>query len=183
MVTKLYWIHTFANSARIGIMARPRGNDWLEDEIINLKNSDVDTLVSLLERREILELDLAGEEKCCAENGITYLNFPIPDRDIPEQGGGIDQLIDQLTTKVDAGLSVVIHCRMGIGRSSIVAAAVLLTYKIKAADSIETISAIRGLTVPDTDRQLNWLEQRELSIGNRHDNGSPDSSPTPASKS
>ena len=183
MVTKVYWIHAFANSARIGIMARPRGNDWLEDEITNLKSNGVDTLVSLLERREIIELDLIDEEKRCAENGITYVNFPIPDRDIPEQGGGIDQLIDQLTTKIDAGLSVVIHCRMGIGRSSIVAAASLLTYKIKAVDSIEAISAIRGLTVPDTDRQLNWLKQRELSIGNHHRNDSPDSSPTPASKS
>ena len=58
MRTKIYWLHTFENAAKIGIMARPRGNDWLEDEIIHLKNQNVNVLVSLLERSEIEELNL-----------------------------------------------------------------------------------------------------------------------------
>ena len=35
-------------------MARPRGSDWLEDEINHLKNNEVGVLVSLLDRDEIL---------------------------------------------------------------------------------------------------------------------------------
>lgn len=115
----------------------------------------------MLERREILELDLTDEEKRCAENGITYVNFPIPDRDVPKKRGDVDGLIHEIRTKLDGGLSVVIHCRMGIGRSSLIAAAVLLTYKLRANDIIDTISRMRGLTVPDTDAQLNWLKDRE----------------------
>lgn len=66
-----------------------------------------------------------------------------------------------LTSKIDNNHSVVIHCRMGIGRSSIIAASVLLKYKLKAQDIIETICSIRGLKVPDTDEQLLWLKARE----------------------
>ncbi|MGN6438292.1 MAG: protein-tyrosine phosphatase family protein [Agriterribacter sp.] len=69
--------------------------------------------------------------------------------------------MDSLTRKIDEGQSVVIHCRMGIGRSSIIAACVLLKYKLKAKVIIENISSIRGLKVPDTDEQLSWLMSRE----------------------
>lgn len=141
-------------------MARPRGGDWLDDEINNLRNNAVDLLVSLLERSEIHGLDLSLEEKLCLSKGIAFVNFPIPDRGIPEQRNAVDELIREITTKLDGGLSVVIHCRMGIGRSAIVAAAVLLNYDLRANDIVDTISRIRGLNVPDTDEQLNWLKDR-----------------------
>ena len=161
MPTNIYWIHKFDNSAKIGIMARPRGDDWLEDEINHLKNNEVGVLVSLLERDEIYDLKLDNEEHICTTKNITYINFPIPDRDIPKQNGDTDKLIGILTQKIDEGQSVVIHCRMGIGRSSIIAASVLLKYKHKAKNVIENISLVRGLKVPDTDKQLSWLISRE----------------------
>lgn len=142
-------------------MARPRGNDWLEDEINHLKNNEVGVLVSLLEREEIYNLKLDNEEQICRTKNIIYINFPIADRDIPTQNGDTDKLVDILTKKIEEGHSVVVHCRMGIGRSSIIAASVLLKYKLKAKDIIENISAIRGLKVPDTDKQLSWLILRE----------------------
>jgi protein-tyrosine phosphatase len=159
--TNIYWIHEFENSAKIGIMARPRGDDWLEDEINHLKNNEVSVLVSLLEREEIYDLKLDNEEQLCRTKSITYINFPIGDRDIPKQNSDTDKLIDILTKKIDEGHSIVVHCRMGIGRSSIIAASVLLKYKLKAKDIIESISSIRGLKVPDTDKQLSWLIARE----------------------
>jgi protein-tyrosine phosphatase len=161
--TKIYWIHRFANSSRIGIMARPRGNDWLEDEIINLKNCQVGVLVSLLERDEIYDLNLDLEKEHCFAQNIIYINFPISDRGIPKQNDNTDQLIGLLMKKINEGLSVVVHCRMGIGRSSIIAAAILLKYKFKANDIIENIIKIRGIKVPDTDDQLSWLKARERS--------------------
>ena len=33
MPSRVYWIATFENGARLGIMARPRGEEWLEEEI------------------------------------------------------------------------------------------------------------------------------------------------------
>jgi protein-tyrosine phosphatase len=161
MPTNIYWIQTFDNSARIGIMARPRGGDWLEDEINYLKKNQVKVLVSLLEANEIYELKLGREEELCKKKNIAYINFPIADRDIPKQNSGTDKLIDTLTAKLNEGHLVVIHCRMGIGRSSIIAASVLLRFQFKADDIIESISSIRGLKVPDTEKQLSWLKSRE----------------------
>ena len=143
-------------------MARPRGDNWLEDEINHLKNNNVNVLVSLLDRNEIHELKLDNEEAICLTKKIDFINFPIPDRDIPKPGDKVDQLINSLTNKLNAGLSIVIHCRMGIGRSSIIAAAVLMTYKLKSIDLIKNISIVRGLKVPDTDEQVGWLKAREM---------------------
>jgi protein-tyrosine phosphatase len=161
MPTNIYWIHKFDNFARIGIMARPRGGDWLEDEINYLKKNGVKVLVSLLEKDEIHDLKLENEDKLCRTMDITYINFPIGDRDIPKQNGDIDKLVHILTKKISEGYSIIIHCRMGIGRSSIIAASVLLKYKLTAKDIVKTISAIRGIKVPDTDEQMIWLKSRE----------------------
>jgi len=161
MFTKIYWIHKFDNAAKLGIMARPRGDDWLADEIGNLKKQNVKLLVSLLEKEEIGELGLRQQETICKSSDIEFINFPIADRGIPKTSDKTDWLVDSLTHKLPHGTSVVIHCRMGIGRSSIIAAAVLLRTGLKADNIIDNISKIRGLKVPDTDKQLEWLKARQ----------------------
>jgi len=64
-------------------MPRPRGGDWLEDEIGSLRAVGVDVVVSLLEPAEIIELDLQAEMRICEMRHIEYLSFPIPDRGVP----------------------------------------------------------------------------------------------------
>jgi protein-tyrosine phosphatase len=161
MPTNIYWLHSFDNGAKLGIMARPRGGDWLEGEVAHLKNSKVAILVSLLESDEIFELELDLEKDLCLSQEVNYLSFPIHDRSIPKSRRQTDQLIDMLSRNLDEGHTTVIHCRMGIGRSSIIAAAILLTYGFKTSEIIERINYIRGLKVPDTDEQLAWLIARE----------------------
>jgi protein-tyrosine phosphatase len=41
---------------------------------------------------------------------------------------------------------------MGIGRSAIIAAAVLLKFNFRASDIMENISGIRGLKIPHTEK-------------------------------
>jgi hypothetical protein len=72
MPVKIYWIHNFENASRLGIMARPRGNEWLEEDILSLKKQGVQTIVSLLDRNEIHELGLEKEAELCLQNGIEY---------------------------------------------------------------------------------------------------------------
>jgi protein-tyrosine phosphatase len=157
MTTKIYWVYHFKNAAKIGIMPRPRGGDWLADEIKNLKKEKVGVLVSLLEQDEICELILEMEEKYCLKNGIEFIHFPIKDRDIPNDNEKLEKIITLLTTKIKGGTSIMVHCRMGIGRSSIIAAAVLLNWGSSTKEIMKKISEVRGLKVPDTAEQLNWL--------------------------
>jgi protein-tyrosine phosphatase len=161
MYTKIHWVHQFDNGSKIGIMPRPRGNDWLEEEIIQLKKQNVGILVSLLEQQEINELGLKKQEPLCGKHDLEYANFPIVDRGVPDKNAKIDSLIDQLLKKIQGGNSVVIHCRMGIGRSSIVAACVLLKTGFKTDQILQKITTARGLKVPDTDMQVQWIKNKE----------------------
>jgi protein-tyrosine phosphatase len=161
MFTKIYWIQQFDNSAKLGIMARPRGDDWLEGEIENLKRQNVGLLVSLLEENEITELGLTQEEILCKKHFIPFINFPIADRGTPKDDSTTDAFIKHLASKIEEGISVVVHCRMGIGRSSIISASILLLKSLKTDTILRHITQVRGLKVPDTAQQVAWLKARE----------------------
>lgn len=161
MFTKSYWIDTFENGGAIGIMPRPRGNDWLSDEVNKLRVSGVNTIVSLLEKEEIKELGLKEEEKLCIEQQIHFINFPIKDRTTPKEQAAVDKLIKLLNDKVDKGEKVVIHCRMGIGRVSLIAGAMLIQRGLQTEDIIVKITKARELKVPDTEEQVLWLKRLE----------------------
>jgi protein-tyrosine phosphatase len=118
-------------------------------------------MVSLLEQDESTELGLRLQAALCAKQGIEYINFPIPDRGIPKQDNKLRNFIIQLKEKLDAGRTTVIHCRMGIGRSAIMAGCLLLKAGNKTNEVIAHISKIRGLRVPDTDEQIAWLKKQE----------------------
>ena len=161
MYTKIYWIEKFDNGAAVGIMPRPRGNDWLEDEIRRFELNSVNAIVSLLESHEIAELGLKDEETLCQIYNMNFINYPIPDRGLPKDQLSARRLIDELRSRLDQGQRIVIHCRMGIGRSSMIAAAVLIKDKVKADEILDKISQTRELKVPDTEGQIEWLKRFE----------------------
>jgi protein-tyrosine phosphatase len=158
MFTKIYWIQNNPYGTPLGIMARPRGNDALEDEIRNLKMNGVRVLVCLLEAAEIYELGLRNEQSLCDKYGIEYLHLPIQDRGVPASLHAVKKIVKYLQEKLRNQESVVIHCRMGIGRSSIIAGAILLDSCRMAGDVLDFITRSRGLTVPDTEEQVHWLK-------------------------
>jgi hypothetical protein len=46
-----FWVDT-DNQIRLAIVPRPRGGDWLEDEVAHIKRAGVDVLVSMLQADE-----------------------------------------------------------------------------------------------------------------------------------
>jgi protein-tyrosine phosphatase len=50
-----------------------------------------------------------------------------------------------------------VHCRNGIGRASTLVAAVLLREGIDAPDAWQRITQARGLPVPDTEAQRDFI--------------------------
>jgi protein-tyrosine phosphatase len=140
-------------------MPRPRGGDWLEDEVASLKSSGVDVVVSLLEREEIVELDILAEQSLCQAVGISFLSFPIVDRSVPASKEEASRFAQSIFSLLEAGKTVVIHCRAGIGRSALVAACVLALGGSPVEDAFERIEASRGCRVPDTKEQRDWVEE------------------------
>ncbi len=151
----LYWIDG-VSSGRLAIMARPRAGDWLDDEIANWALEGVRAVVRLLERDEIEDLDLSGEATCCITHGIELIDFPIPDRGVPSSRSDALKLAKILAARVSEGHAVAVHCRAGIGRSSLIAACTMRCLGIDVASAFDLIASARGLPVPDTDAQRLW---------------------------
>jgi protein-tyrosine phosphatase len=154
-MSRLYWIE-FGAVGRLAIMARPRADDWLEMEVSEWKTSGIDVVVSLLEQHEVVELGLQREAELCRSSGIDFVSRPISDRSVPESHDG-SQIARVLAAGLRNGHSIAIHCRAGIGRSSLVAACVLICCGIEAEQALALITAARGLSVPDTDEQRDWV--------------------------
>ena len=60
-------------------------------------------------------------------------------------------------------MSTVVHCRAGIGRTGVAASGVLLHAGFKPDEAFERISELRGVGVPDTEEQRDWV------VGNFHE--------------
>jgi hypothetical protein len=139
----VYWIHAeFAG--RLAIVPRPRGGDWLAEDVAALKAAWIDVLVSLLEPDEVLELGLAEESRRCSDAGIAFLSLPVPDGGVPERPQEFLALAEDLRLRVAAGRTVGVHCRAGIGRSSLLAAAILVLSGASPEEARNRVSAARG---------------------------------------
>ena len=141
----------------LSVMAKPVPGEWIEDEFIGLRHLGVDKVVSLLEVQEQREIGLEQEEALCLKNDIEFVSFPIPDRGLPNTVKAVN-FADELYAQICKGKHVVIHCRAGIGRTGIIAGAVLVKSGKIAVEAIALISAARGVQVPDTEEQEDWLK-------------------------
>jgi protein-tyrosine phosphatase len=143
---------------RLATMAHPAGGDRLDDEMATLRTAGVDVLVSLQTATEQAEIGLTGEAAAAARAGIEFRQLPILDMGVPDVAT-IEPAISALAEDLVSGRHVVIHCWAGIGRSSTIAAAVLIQLGATAAEACATISAARGMPVPETRAQREWLEE------------------------
>jgi protein-tyrosine phosphatase len=139
------------------VLPRPRGGDWLEDEVRSLRASGVDSLVCLLTPAEVAELELADEAACCAAAGIDFIPFPVADRGVPESASAALALVHHLAALVAAGEGVAVHCRLGVGRAGLVAACVLAALGEPPDAALARVAAARGRPVPDTPEQRDWV--------------------------
>jgi protein-tyrosine phosphatase len=147
-----------AGAGRLSIMACPRGGDWLAEELHGLRRLGVDVLVCALTHAEQVELGLTEEASVCTTAGLAFIAIPIPDRAVPD-AQTLEPVLIQLHAAVAAGRHVVIHCRAGIGRASLVAGALLVAEGLDPEQAWQRLAAARGLAVPDTDQQRQWLQR------------------------
>jgi protein-tyrosine phosphatase len=152
----IFWIQGDP-SPSLAIVLRPRGGDWLEDELHRMKRGGVTALISLLEEEEASELGLAGERESATAIGLSYLSYPIPDRRTPPDYTGFQQFVKGLTYLLQAGEHVGVHCRASIGRASITTACVLIQLGWSPERALAAIESARRCSVPDTPEQRDWI--------------------------
>lgn len=142
---------------RLAITSRPRGADWLDMEIRGLRSAGIDVLVSLLEPLEGVELGLDLEASAATAAHLAFVNFPIPDRSVPTDLAGAHHLLRRLQAELNAGNNVAVHCRQSVGRSGLIAAALLIFEGEDQNVAVQRVTQARGLEVPETPMQMAWL--------------------------
>lgn len=154
MITQPYWI-----TNQLAIVPRPRGGDWLEDEMVALREAGIEIVVSMLQEIEAAELGLEHESKEATNARLQFVNFAIPDRDTPTDKQTFIQFLLLLEKNLANGKRIGIHCRACIGRASITAASLLIRSGVAPEKAWAQISAARGCPVPDTIEQREWVNQ------------------------
>ena len=156
MRADVFWIpeNKFGNLA---IMPRPRAGEWLIDELQAWKNAGVTTIVSTLTKLEVFELQLQNEENACLQLGINFISIPIFDRQVPQSAKQLVHKLQQIEEDLMRGYGVAIHCRMGVGRSSLLAGCILARQGFQPERLFPVIAKARGLEVPDTLEQKQWV--------------------------
>lgn len=142
---------------QLAILARPRGNDWLIDEVRGWREAGVDVVVSLLTAPEIAELGLTEERQLATSEGLGFVSFPIRDYSVPNSVDSVLGLSQELDKLLSVGKCVGIHCRQSVGRSGLIAACLLVTAGENPTEAIEHVKAGRGASVPDTIEQRDWV--------------------------
>src|SRR5258708_724596 len=64
----------------LSVLARPRGGEWLPDEVQGWLTAGVDVVVSLLTPSECEELELTEEAALCRRAGMTFIAVPLAQR-------------------------------------------------------------------------------------------------------
>jgi hypothetical protein len=83
MRNELYWVNG-QWPGKLAAGPRPRGRDWLEDDIAKWKRARIDTVLSLLMPDEERHFNLGDEAGEVRKQGMDFISFPIPDRHVPK---------------------------------------------------------------------------------------------------
>jgi protein-tyrosine phosphatase len=153
-------------AGRIGLTMAPGKRDhfglWdreLELDLERLRDHyRASLLVTLVEEHELRLLRIPTLLARARAHGLDSEWFPFEDGDVPSDAPGLTALTGRILETVRAGRTVVIHCRGGLGRSGLVAAACLIALGHAPPDAIRIVRAARtGAIEP---RQEAWLGAR-----------------------
>jgi protein-tyrosine phosphatase len=149
-------------SGFLAVMARPVPGEWVDDEFAKISAFGIRRIVSLLELTEAKAIGLEEEGLLCERHSMEFVSYPIPDRGLPGSIADFAAFTRSLHESIGKGTNTVIHCRAGIGRTGVVAAGILLHAAFDAETAFDHITKARGMAVPDTEEQRQWI------INNQH---------------
>ena len=153
---EIFWIKG-DSPPPLAVVLIPRGDDCLKDDLLRMKQGGIQALVSLLEKDETASLGLEQEGSVTGQIGMTFVCFPIPDVHVPPNPDSFRKFVAGLASRLGDGVRVGIHCRGSIGRATVTAACTLIHLGWKPKAALEAIRVARGLAVPDTQEQEDWI--------------------------
>lgn len=151
---------------RLGLTIAPGKKDykWARDldvDLDALKALGATRLISLMEDREYALLSIPTLRTRAEDFGMTVTWHMIPDQGVPQDTVAFRDLIESIVLALQAGETVVVHCRGGLGRTGMVAACTLIERGMKAAQALTAVRAARAGTV-ETRQQEAYLSHYAL---------------------
>lgn len=151
----------------LAVMAKPVAGEWIDDEFSGIAEFGIHTVVSLLQATEAYEVGLQQEQQYADKYAMDFISYPIADRGLPDSLTRFSELTARLYQQISEGNNTLIHCRGGIGRTGMVAAGILMHAGFKPEAAFELISRKRGVQVPDTRAQSEWVLSNHAAILHR----------------
>ena len=121
------------------------------------RSEGVTFVVSMLSDEEIADFALTAEGEALARRGISFTRYGVLDYGTPEKPN-FRGLVEAMRAELDGGAHVHIHCAGGTGRAGTVSSCILVAEGAKAQDAVSTVSRARGVQVPETSKQLDFVE-------------------------
>ena len=150
----------------VAIMARPSLEQVAAASIVNIAQLGIQQVVSLLEPSEARNLGLDSERAQVKAHAMGFISFPIPDMGLPLSVEEYARLAKKLFDQVNRGINTLIHCHAGIGRSGLLVAGILLHCDMNPQQAFAYASRMRGIRVPETPMQEQWLSSNYTTIVN-----------------
>lgn len=151
-------------TSTISIMPHPMGGKHLGAEIKKFAAAGFETLICLVTAEELKLLGLEDEKIVCSASRIDFIHFPIKDFGVPDKEEDMIGLAEELEKRIRTGKKIIIHCRGGIGRSSLLACTLLMQQGLSCAEAIDLVSRKRGCRIPETEEQERWLKRLHTTI-------------------
>lgn len=139
----------------------PRPNKFCElgASMQLIVDAGINCIVSLLETQEAKELGLADEQTLAKQHQIEFVSVPVADLQLPQSEQEFALQSKRIHKSISEGKNTLVHCRSGVGRTGMLCAAILAHSGCSVKEVITKISTQRGMQVPDTPEQLQWLTQ------------------------
>jgi len=130
---------------RLILSAQPAKFGALDQAIAAYRRSGARLVVTLLPDQELKSLGLQSLLDHCARHDLTWAHCPIDDFSPPgpafeQQWNGVATTV---TSLLDRGDGVALHCRAGLGRTGTVAALILIERGLSASDAIGLVRQTR----------------------------------------
>lgn len=130
-----------------GMQAESAGGRWERELAADMaaleEEHGADVLVSLMEDFEYRYYGIPELLEKDAYRGVEVLRFSIEDMGVPREAESeaFEDFVRSVVSRLEAGKTVVVHCRGGLGRTGTVVACALVALGAHSAD--EAITAVR----------------------------------------
>ena len=121
-----------------------------------------DLLVTLLQAKELAELQIPDLFTQVQTYGMQTRWFPIHDFGTPDSMPELQQLVEQILADLTVGQTVVIHCKAGLGRTGLVTASCLVALGHSPETAFKIVRQSRPGSVETLDQEAYVAEFAKL---------------------